>query len=173
VKLSAPQETFTDAVALDMEKPDHKSRVTRIQNGALTLFNEGRIDQGMLVSAIRFVDDWSMGGTSRPLRASEARFLGVSTSGPGSADGIPISQIDASSRNREACQAVGAKATERMNTFCCLGASFQAAEKLLGVERKTLAAQLVADIERLSEHYSEIDNAKDKKPWNLGRRGAR
>jgi hypothetical protein len=171
--IGQPQETVTDTLALDKDKPEDKSRVTRIQNGALALFNEGRITTGMLTAATRFADDWSTGGTSRPLRASEARFLGVSMSCAGSSDGFPVYQIDAASRYREACAAIGTRATERLNTFVCLGASFRAAEKLLGVDRKALAAQLVADLERLTEHYSEIANQKEPAPWNRGRRGGR
>jgi predicted DNA-binding protein (UPF0251 family) len=67
--------------------------------------------------------------------------------------------------------AVGPKATDRLVLFACESMSIRAAAARLGVSRQDLGAQLVAAIQRLAEHYEEVDRAREKKSWNPPLRG--
>jgi hypothetical protein len=159
-----PQESTTGDVVLDKAHPDDKTRVTRIQSGAIALHQSGRITDAQLATAGMWYDNWSI-GTGHPLRASPMRFLGVSLGGAASADGVPVRQLDAATRHREAVAAVGKAGTERLMAFVCEGSSLQAAAKILGVGRQDLSAQVIADLERLTEFYDSVMKAKDRKSW--------
>ena len=167
--IGRPQELGSDAVALDPARPQDLTTVARVQSGILALLQAKRISGSQAAAATRYADDWSV-GTGVPLRASEARFLGVSLGGASHADGVPIRVLDAASRHREASLAIGRTATDRMTAFACLGTSMTAAAKLLGIDRRDLGILLIADIERLAEHYADIDKSRDKASWNAGRR---
>ncbi len=64
------------------------------------------------------------------------------------------------------------KTTERLITCCCEGLSIRAAAIGLDVSRQDVGAQLVAAIQRLCEHYAEVDRSQERSPWNLPRRSA-
>lgn len=154
-----PQQLGSDEVILDPQQPKDTSKVARILTGVLSLRQSNKISDAAVVAASRWHADWSR-GTGHPLRASEARFLGVSLGGAASSDGIPCGQLDAATRHRQAAQAVGKKSTERLLAYICLDLSLKAAAAILGVSRQDLGGALISDLERLVEHYHEVDSGK-------------
>ena len=127
--IGRPQELGSDAVALDADHPLELTTVARVQSGVLALLQAKRITGSQAAAASRYADDWSR-GTGHPLRASEARFLGVSLGGAASSDGVPVSVLDAATRHREASAAIGQSATARLLAYACLGTSLSAAARL-------------------------------------------
>lgn len=176
--LGRPQSLEDAEVAMDPDRPREKSRVQRVASAVDALWRGRAIGDAERDAAYRWHRDWSR-GTGHPLRASEARFLGVSLGGAADAEGISTATLDAATRHREACAAVGPAAAERLVLFCCMDVSLRAAAALLDadgrrVSRNDISGMLIADLERLAQHYAAVDRLKgdDKPSWYRGGRRA-
>ncbi|HWL81650.1 MAG TPA: hypothetical protein VNR89_11895 [Roseomonas sp.] len=88
------------------------------------------------------------------------RFLGVDLGSGAHADGIHYSTIDAATRFRVAAAAVGEASTRRLMAFVTDGLSLVAVSAKTDMSRQDLAGAIVADLERLAEHYAEVDRTR-------------
>jgi hypothetical protein len=166
--LGRPLELGVDNISLIPDGP--KEPVARVLTGVRYLHQAGKIEDRHLLASERWYADVSRANGS-PLRASEARFLGVDLGGPGSAVGIADTAVEASTRHRAAVRAVGHDSAERLNAFIVDGLSLRAMALLMSPDadpatRKAktrmtaadLTGALVADLQRLTEHYYGSDN---------------
>lgn len=165
-----PQEVGDALIAADSDRPRERATVRRIATAVDKLREAGAVNDDHVHAADRFARDWSF-GTGQPMRASEARFLGVDLGSAAHADGISVRTIDAASAHRKACAAVGRAGSARLIGFACLDLSLSALsdDADAPIKRQDVRGALISDLERLREHYAEEARARGRASNTGGR----
>jgi hypothetical protein len=161
--------------------PEDTRSIQRTESGLDQLLRSGRISGHEVAAGKKFARDFEFGfyGASDPDRRLH---LGRADDGASysARDRFESARVDASTRWREASQAIGKKGTTLLTAFCveCLSiraiaareamARFPDAPKAdLSAEsdaiRRDLAGAVVATLERLAEHYDDAER-RNRRP---------
>lgn len=148
-------------VRLERAAVDDPRQVLRIHSGLAQLLDAGKIGMAEVNAANRWRSDYELGEHG-------ARDPEKSGSG-GGVDGYNISAIDALTRYRSACRAIGMIGDCLLRAFVSDGLSFRAMAAKLGRDNRDLSAQTALVLEILAEHYADVDSNKAPPAWEASR----
>ena len=175
-KLTAPQRLPPPPTTAPRERwhhgsePEPRTRAAarvapqQVRSVIGTLLRSERIEGHHALAADRWLRDYEIGilGCSA-IAASDLQRTAVRAPEPGGHDRIAVSTVDAITRHREATAAVGIYATRILIAVCHTATSItHLAEVEFGGSngRHEAVGTVIACLERLSEHYQEVDNRR-------------
>jgi hypothetical protein len=105
----------------------------------------------------RFHRDWLAAGLEGLRAVDVARVLGANRSG----DRAAVARLDAEQRVREALRALGVRQSGIATAIICAGWRLGRIEAELGMPTSSAAVVLRLVLDRLAEHYAEVDGVRE------------